>query len=75
MDLNQKTLVSQEYCTGVVDCRCTNLQTIWLELVYYYLYYWLLEKSWRGSTEGRKLILLFIVWSMNLMCKKKAFLL
>ena len=24
MDLNQKTLVSQEYCTGFVDCRHTN---------------------------------------------------
>ena len=27
MDLNQKTLVSQEYCTGFVDCRHTNSQT------------------------------------------------
>ena len=27
MDLNQKKLVSQEYCTGFVDCRCTNSQT------------------------------------------------
>ena len=28
MDLNQKTLVSQEYCTGFVDCRHTESQTI-----------------------------------------------
>ena len=27
MDLNKKTLVSQEYCTGFVDCRHTNLRT------------------------------------------------
>ena len=27
MDLNQKTLVSQGYCTGFVDCRHTNSQT------------------------------------------------
>ena len=27
MDLNQKALVSQEYCTGFVDCRHTNSQT------------------------------------------------
>ena len=29
MDLNQKTLVSQECCIGFVDCRRTNLQTIY----------------------------------------------
>ena len=28
MDLNQKTLVSYKYCTGFVDCRRTNLQTV-----------------------------------------------
>ena len=27
MDLNQKKLVSQEYCTGFVDCRHKNSQT------------------------------------------------
>ena len=27
MDLNQKTLVREEYCTAFVDCRHTNSQT------------------------------------------------
>ena len=27
MDLNQKTMVSQGYCTWFVNCRHTNLQT------------------------------------------------
>ena len=27
MDLNQKTLVSKEYCTEFVDCRHTNSWT------------------------------------------------
>ena len=27
MDLNQKTLVSQEDCTGFVDCKHTNSRT------------------------------------------------
>ena len=27
MDLNQNTVVSQEYCTGFVDCRHINSRT------------------------------------------------
>ena len=67
MDLNQKKLVSQEYCTGFVDRRCTNSRTSYHTVCSC----WQLEKGGRG---GRKLILLFIVQSMHLMCKRKSFL-
>ena len=89
MDLNQKTLVSQEYCTEFVDSRHRNLRTSLIprlsahqepgyEAIYglAIILFVLLatEKVGWGNAEGRKLILLFTVQSMHLMCKKKSFL-
>ena len=66
MDLNQKTLVSQKYCTGFVDCRLATILFVLLAT----------GKALGGrggNTEGRKLILLFTVWWLHLMYKKKSF--
>ena len=58
-------------------CRHTNSQTIQLVLKdgICLLLFVLWKKTWQDNTGGRKLILLFIVRSMHLMCEKKSFLL
>ena len=69
-NLNQKTLVSQEYCTGFVDCRYTNLWTSYHNVST--TGYWKRLVGGGGNTEGGKLILLLTVQSMHLMCTKKS---
>ena len=63
MDLNQKTLVSLEYVQ-------TYKFTDWYKSVYCNTGYW--KKTVQGNTGGRKLILLFIVQSMHLMCNSNS---
>ena len=65
MDLNQKNLVSQEYCAGFVVSRCTNSWTS------YHTVCTATTERWEGRQKADFTV---IVQLMHLMCKKKSFL-